>query len=308
MRIELTRPLSLTTEQKQIMLLHGPLNLLNIIQGSLSLLTEPHSRPPSVTHQLAAATQFAKKLRSCSADTLDAALHYLEHLQQFIGQWPAEAATLYAACPPPEGGHACEMLTIAASRLTSALARLAPYLSASSNQASWRRYTKDEVIRGVRDFLLDLARHSRGRYGMQFDGLKGAANDYEVTIEVAGPDDTLLMPEIFWDTINDLLANARKYTAPGGALSFALLADAKLLTLKVGDTGRGIPPDEIERVVEFGYRAANAQDASSSVGGFGLTKAYYLCHAYHGTMTIASELGGGTCITLSIPMRAEGGL
>lgn len=90
-------------------------------------------------------------------------------------------------------------------------------------------------------------------------------------------------------------------TLPGGHIDAGLRDNGHNLRLVVQDTGCGIPADEIERVVDFGYRATNVQSKATKGGGFGLTKAYYLTSKLGGSMWIESTLGQGTRITLEIP-------
>ena len=84
--------------------------------------------------------------------------------------------------------------------------------------------------------------------------------------------DSLLMPAVFQDVMRDLIANARKYTAPGGHITAALYEDAEALRFVVEDSGRGIPEGELERVVRFGQRASNVGEVRTMGGGFGLTR------------------------------------
>jgi signal transduction histidine kinase len=67
----------------------------------------------------------------------------------------------------------------------------------------------------------------------------------------------------------------------------------------------GIPEEEVERVVELGYRATNARSRDSWGGGFGLTKAYSVARALGGRLWIDSEPGRGTRVTVRIPVPEE---
>jgi signal transduction histidine kinase len=73
----------------------------------------------------------------------------------------------------------------------------------------------------------------------------------------------------------------------------------------VEDDGRGIPADEVARVVEFGYRASNVLDKATKGGGFGLTKAYHTVTRLGGTLDITSTVGQGTRVALEIPRPAR---
>lgn len=111
------------------------------------------------------------------------------------------------------------------------------------------------------------------------------------------------MPPVLCDVMRDLLANARKYTPPGGTIIAAMYQEPKWLHLAVADTGRGIPPDEIAAVAQFGKRASNVEDVRTFGGGFGLTKAFLVTKQFGGRFWIQSELGVGTRIRLQIPCR-----
>jgi signal transduction histidine kinase len=73
------------------------------------------------------------------------------------------------------------------------------------------------------------------------------------------------------------------------------------LRFMVEDTGRGIPPDEITNVVQFGQRASNVGDVRTMGGGFGLTKAVFVTKQFGGRFWISSEVGAGTRIRIVLP-------
>jgi signal transduction histidine kinase len=109
------------------------------------------------------------------------------------------------------------------------------------------------------------------------------------------------MPPVFKDVMRDLVANARKYTTPGGHITFAVHESETELRFVVEDTGRGIPAAEIPTVVQFGRRASNVGDVRTMGGGFGLTKAVLVTKQFGGQFWIASEAGLGTRIRIVLP-------
>jgi len=112
------------------------------------------------------------------------------------------------------------------------------------------------------------------------------------------------MPAVFQDVMRDLLANARKYTQPGGTITAGLHDSGTHLRFVVADTGRGIPPGEIQSVVEFGRRGSNTQDRPTRGAGIGLTKAYYVTRKFGGRMFVQSTgvPGEGTRIEIRLPL------
>jgi signal transduction histidine kinase len=112
------------------------------------------------------------------------------------------------------------------------------------------------------------------------------------------------MPLFFKDVMRDLIANARKYTAPGGTINVGVYETDAELRFVVQDTGRGIPPDELQTVVHYGRRGSNVQQVRTMGGGYGLTKAFLVTKRFGGRFWIKSELGVGTRITIIVPRPA----
>jgi signal transduction histidine kinase len=169
-------------------------------------------------------------------------------------------------------------------------------------QEKWKRYPIDAVVSRLKQVLTAMARNSRGRYGIVFNSDDKGDNDYLVVIDVAGQEDGAInLPPVLLDTLRDLTANARKYSDPGGLIECSLKEDDEAVTLSVSDNGRGIPENEMEAVVQFGVRGSNTKPSETKGGGYGLTKAAYVCQKYGGRMWMASELGVGTRVTLNIP-------
>lgn len=158
------------------------------------------------------------------------------------------------------------------------------------------------------DFLAVFAaieRNSRGRFRILYNLARQEALDYYVDLKFESVDaPKLWMPAVFQDVMRDLIANARKYTPPGGRIAAALYAGADALRFSVEDTGRGIPEGEVPLVVQFGRRASNVGDVRTMGGGFGLTKAFLTTKQFGGRFYIRSRVGVGTSIRIVIPRPA----
>ena len=143
---------------------------------------------------------------------------------------------------------------------------------------------------------------SKGRYRILYNAACQEKADYYVDFKVEVEEGTSVqMPPVFQDVMRDLIANARKYTAPGGSITAALHEDRNEIRFLVRDTGRGIPETEIRDVVSFGRRASNVADVRTMGGGFGLTKAFMVAKQFGGRFWIASELGRGTQVRIHLP-------
>jgi two-component system, OmpR family, sensor histidine kinase BaeS len=105
--------------------------------------------------------------------------------------------------------------------------------------------------------------------------------------------------------VTNLLGNALKFTQAGGTVTITTRQDdgtgqdGPRAVLTVSDTGIGIPADELPRVFDRFWRGQAAARTPGS--GIGLAVAAELARAHGGTLTAASRLGEGTCLTLTVP-------
>lgn len=169
----------------------------------------------------------------------------------------------------------------------------------------WVEHSIEQLRQNFESVFQAIEKNSHGRYRIIYNAALGGATTYYVDFKLEADGDRLWMPPVFQDVMRDLIANARKYTRPGGRITAALHENSEMLRFVVEDTGRGIPADEIRRVFEFGHRASNTYDVRTMGGGFGLTKALVVTKRFGGRFWIASELGAGTRIRIHLP-RASG--
>jgi signal transduction histidine kinase len=173
----------------------------------------------------------------------------------------------------------------------------------TSNPGQWITYTVDEFKNDFNAFFHAVETNSKGRYRIVQNIARQEPNDYLVHFEVDSERDGLvIMPLIFKDVIRDLIANARKYSDPGGRIFVGIYQKKNMLRVIVEDNGMGIPKNEIDRIFDYGYRATNVRHLPTMGGGFGLTKALYITVQLNGDLWIESEEDAGTKITIEIPV------
>jgi signal transduction histidine kinase len=102
--------------------------------------------------------------------------------------------------------------------------------------------------------------------------------------------------------IKNLVENALRYTAADGPpVEVTLAQQADALEIRVCDRGRGMSAQDLARATEPFYRADPAR--SRATGGLGL--GLYLCRriaeAHGGSLSMTSELGCGTQVTVRLP-------
>ncbi len=106
------------------------------------------------------------------------------------------------------------------------------------------------------------------------------------------------------EVVTNLLINALKFTPPGGSVALDTGPDETgMARIGVRDTGIGIPPDELPRVTERFFRGLRSQQLAAGTG-IGLTIVAELVQAHRGELDIASTLGRGTQVTITLPVAA----
>lgn len=106
--------------------------------------------------------------------------------------------------------------------------------------------------------------------------------------------------------VTNLVGNAVKFTDRGGV---GLQAEADRdgdrvrLTVRVTDTGRGIPVESLTRIFERFYQVDSSLTRSTEGTGLGLAISRGLARLMGGDVTVASELGVGSTFTLTVPFE-----
>ena len=107
--------------------------------------------------------------------------------------------------------------------------------------------------------------------------------------------------------VADLVRNAAAYTPSDGRVSIHIAdADSGAVTLEVADEGPGMPPEELARAFEFGFRGELARSRRVPGLGAGLWVCRELAARNGGTITLAGGPGAGLRATLTLPAATGG--
>jgi signal transduction histidine kinase len=99
----------------------------------------------------------------------------------------------------------------------------------------------------------------------------------------------------------NLIDNAVKYTGENGQIELSVEALDREIRITVRDTGIGIAKEHLDRIFERFYRADKARSRKLGGTGLGLSIAKHIVLAHNGKITIDSDLGKGTTVTVSVP-------
>ncbi|MGH8094825.1 MAG: heavy metal sensor histidine kinase [Chthoniobacterales bacterium] len=169
-------------------------------------------------------------------------------------------------------------------------------------------------LSGIIDNLLFLARAEAAESKVQrsrFDGRaaiekivaynEAIAEERRLTVTCLGEGQVNADPILFGRAVSNLVDNAVRFTADGGRITISLASQAEGAEVVVSDTGCGIPAAHISRIFDRFYRV----DASRSTEGTGLGLALVksITDLHGGSISVTSELGRGTVVTLRFPSR-----
>lgn len=116
------------------------------------------------------------------------------------------------------------------------------------------------------------------------------------------------VPEFFGDRfmiqqlIMNLVSNALRFTEKG-RVALDITYRSGDFTIRVSDTGIGIPEDELPRIFERFYRIDKARSRASGGTGLGLAIVKHVVQAHGGQITVESRLGQGTTFLVRLPQR-----
>jgi signal transduction histidine kinase len=127
----------------------------------------------------------------------------------------------------------------------------------------------------------------------------------EVQVHFAAtPEEILLDRKLLRHMLVNLLSNAIKYSPDGGVVRFEVTATPGEINFVVADQGIGIPEEDLAHLFESFHRAANVGDIPGT--GLGMPIIRKSAEAHGGTVRVESEMGRGSCFTVTLPVAGLG--
>lgn len=175
----------------------------------------------------------------------------------------------------------------------------------------------EHLVRLVDD-LLDVSRITRGKIGLKRQTVR-VADVLTNAIEMAGllPEQREhrltvdIDPDLVWNVdatrlaqvVSNLLANAARYTAPGGHIELvAKLERRGMVAVSVRDDGIGLTPDVLARVFDLFFQGERNLDRAEGGLGIGLALVKNLVEMHGGQVSAASEgPGRGSTFVILVP-------
>ena len=99
----------------------------------------------------------------------------------------------------------------------------------------------------------------------------------------------------------NLLDNAVKFNRPNGEVQVEMRCKNGKVSILIGDTGIGIPSEDLPRVFERFYRVDKARSRAMGGTGLGLSIVKHAIEQMGGTIKVNSRLGEGSEFTIELP-------
>ena len=150
----------------------------------------------------------------------------------------------------------------------------------------------------IRGLLHDAIEITRTRWENEAR-LRGL--DYEVTLEAEHGWHTYGSASELREVFVNLIVNAVDAMPTGGKLDIRCERVDKNLRLQFADTGTGMPEDVRQKIFDPFFTTKGAQGT-----GLGLSVSYSIIERHEGSISVTSELGGGTIFTINLPAMEAG--
>jgi len=146
----------------------------------------------------------------------------------------------------------------------------------------------EKLLRGVIESFSDQAKHY-----------------YHVEIEMIPSTEKIpilsLDQEAMKRALKNIIENALIYNKAGGKIFVAVRAEKGEVLVEVSDTGIGIPSIDMQRVGEKFFRSPLATDQAAEGTGLGVFIAKHIAKLHGGNLSIQSQEGKGTTVTITLP-------
>ncbi|HBY95427.1 MAG: HAMP domain-containing histidine kinase [Ardenticatenaceae bacterium] len=134
------------------------------------------------------------------------------------------------------------------------------------------------------------------------------AGEQDITVEVRATEELPALqvdPERMAQVLGNLVSNALRHTPAGGRITLTAEPRGENVLLRVRDSGRGIPEEDLPHIWERFYRGDKARSQEGS-SGLGLAIARSLVEAHKGTISVESHPGQGATFTIALPVGSSG--
>jgi signal transduction histidine kinase len=131
------------------------------------------------------------------------------------------------------------------------------------------------------------------------DLMEPLAHGAHATLVVDGTGTAYVDPDMLDQVVVGLVGNALKHMPDGGVVRLSAVAHDDTISIRVRDSGSGIPPAEMPYVFDRFWQGDAARRADGFGLGLGIAREYV--ESMHGTISIESSSDAGTTVEVVLP-------
>jgi PAS domain S-box-containing protein len=171
-------------------------------------------------------------------------------------------------------------------------------------------------IRGMVEELMTLAQMDSWKYQLEvgpanlstvihtaIESVEAKAERFGIGVYFADAGEHRCVCDVqkLYQVFLNLLDNAIKYSDPGARVDVEIDEDATSLTVRIRDTGLGIPEEDLGQLFERFYRVDKDRSRSSGGSGLGLAISKQIVEMHGGSISVESEVGVGSSFEVNLP-------
>ena len=130
-----------------------------------------------------------------------------------------------------------------------------------------------------------------------------AEHEVELELDAEGGADLIGDRARLAQILDNLIANAVKFTPPGGHVEVRTFLEADVVVVEVADTGIGISDEDQDRLFQRFFRAEGAILHAIEGTGLGLAIVKAIVDAHGGELSVESISGQGTTFRIALPLE-----
>ncbi|HEY6582393.1 MAG TPA: ATP-binding protein [Rubrobacter sp.] len=171
-------------------------------------------------------------------------------------------------------------------------------------------------IRGMVEELMTLAQMDSWQYQLEVGpanlstvvqtaiesvGAKAERFDIGIYFADAGEHRCACDVQKLYQVFLNLLDNAIKYSDPGARVDIEIDEAVSSLTVRIKDTGLGIPEEDLGQLFDRFYRVDKDRSRASGGSGLGLAISKQIVEMHGGDISVESEVGVGSIFEVHLP-------
>lgn len=136
-----------------------------------------------------------------------------------------------------------------------------------------------------------------------FDQLDGKADKKDLSFKIQNEDEKHFVYADYhriYQVLTNLISNAIKYTRKSGKINISFSEVNNQIITSIKDTGRGIPPEDINRIFERFYRVEKSRSKERGGTGLGLSIVKHIMEAHDSKVIVESEFKKGSTFSFAL--------